>query len=1208
MSFKSHISFYRQVPRSLMFLYFLFFIIIGVTSFLLYQYNIQKNELTKNRIPEFEFIYQYKEYLKLNNGLALELNNSESSDELVDVFNQIKVNLNDIANLDLINIESINRLIAELNEIDNVVNLIAINDPKNNKLKQTSVEQLHILINKLVAHIELKSQAQLKLYKKITPNNNTYIPVSNAIKYIEASKVLNQLDKVLVLLNETVLGFEPLSIKYSVAQLEDITNTVDLAITSGLSVLSSNPIDTEIRESIESLQALLNVEQRVLGKWYSHLKLSEQIFNRAELINQKLSDLYPSHNEKINFISSDSLIPDFVIQLTQSIQYRITIREYYYGLIGILMFSILSLLTISFRTKIQAYAKNTVSSRRGILPSDDAQEEQAEYDKPIVENLPSTTETQNAFELENSEDDYNKSQDSYEHDLAFINKQHHIIFWQYKPYSSYIDISEFLPSLSLEYNHKVTSWRHLFNQKTLSEIISIAKSVRDSKLIQSYALTLENGIQLEIFIDFDGVSWFGTLSHDKKSELLKASVKSLKKKHKEIEKNAEEELSGIVDKFSQVILRTMIQSQSSSVDIDATSLPVYRQLTRILDWCGQRNIVSQLESSPQSVQNIDIRFEEELHAIVLNAMSEARFQKNEVYLKLDKALLPFVSIDHFLFHNMLISMIRSILSELYNAKMFIELEVVDTDTNTGNQTIQFTFTVNTAEQLKMLPDLVNKLVNESRNSQLTSNVILYLNTLMQRFNISQVQGALNKSGFSVKFSMPLTAQNLDLESQSIQPINLENISVISLGSCKHHQAMIKQSLSEMNCEVITLNSVNRLIKELTIEVLERKPIPLMIVNDDISATSLVKVKAFQMSLPENLQFKIFVMQSPVNAKYHKQGLYNQASVPLFNQGFQNKVNELLNDKALDNLLIDAEVLSQYQYFPSRVELLLAVSVPESHQMLINILQWLGIQVHVVSQSNAMLKKWQSGRYLLLMSEFTESPYVRFSTGNKVQRGIFTFEDELFSTPTGRLLELTKHWKVSVLPDVLDIKALVELLEPWLKSKTTMVARPKKADVVNVQQYPSYNELLSEANKQDNTEKEKLKQHQQLNTKKKDVQVNHVTSEPQNNILDMEKYALNQGSFELAVFMLDEYLSDIDVAIIDMEKAINQESLHDMQKPIQTILKLSQILGASELNVEMLTLKTLSESDTMKNNFSIFKESNTRLRSHLKALESFSKAI
>ena len=1204
MSFKSHIPFHRQISGSLVFLYLSFIFIIGFTSFLLYQRNVQINELFNTEIPELEFVYQYKEHLKLNNDLVTSLNNSESAEQLVDAFTNIKQNLKDISTLNSVNVRNVNRLISELNDIDNVVDRIVANDSRNQTLKQTSIVQLNILVNTLIAQIDFNTEEQLKHHKKVTMNGvNGYIPAGNAIQYVEITRILNQLNKTLVLLDEAIIGFESLSIKYSVDELEEITRKIDLAITTWLSALGSDLADMEVRNKIEDLQVLLNVEQRVLGKWYSHLRLSEEVFNRVQLINQKLAGLYPSINVPVNYISSDQVIPSFVTQVTDKINYKITVQEYYYGLIGLLLIGSLSLLAslFRFRSRVKVYGENTVNLCESILSDDSDEKDQGEYVK-TAEQLRIVGLIKQIQKPEHSENQYQVLQNLHQRDLNFINEHHHIVIWQYKAFSNYIDVNDFLKPLSTDIDNKATSWRHLFTRKSLAEVIAIAKNVRDSKIIQSYALKLKNGVQLEILIGFDGVSWFGTLSHHKKLELLKNTVTSLKKKNKDLGNLSREELSETIDRFSQMILRAMIQSQGSSIDINGSSLPVYRQLTRMLDWCGQTNIVTQLQSNPKSAQNIDISFKDELHAAVFNAMSEAHLQKNKVYLSVDSKILLFSNIDHLLFHRMLTSVIRVILAELFNATLKLDLQVIDSDT--AKQTVQFSFAVTPSQPLKVMPDLVTRLVNEDRKSESASDIIVYLNALMQRLNINQVQNELHDEGFKVIFNMPLVAQDIHPTNKDVSQVNLQNISIISLGICPQSQQVIEHHVRAADAEIITLNNVEELNKDFTVQVLERKPVHLIVVNDDIAKTSLEQVKNYQKILPTDLQPKLFVMQSPINPRYHKQGLYNQISTPLMENSFLNQLEKLLKSNARDNLLIDAEVLSQYEYLPTRVEVLLAVSAPEEHQLLINILQWLGLHVHVVSQPQAMLQSWQSGRYLVLLSEFSQSPYIMLSTGKNIQRGVFTFKSELFDKPTGRLNNTIKHWKVSTLPNILDIKALVTLLEPWLKSQVAAVKQSNSSVKVIAPQPQSYDEFLNESNKLDDADKEYLNHFQLLNPNIEIEQGNDLQSD----ILDMEKYALNQGSSELAAYMLDEYLDDIGNAIANIETATHAQSINDMQKPTRIILKLSEVMGANNLNSEIKAVKELLNDDLNNSDFSRFTEYTLKLRSHLKALKEFSDAI
>lgn len=1204
MSFKSHIPFHRQISGSLISLYLSIIFIIGFTTFLLYQRNVQVNNLVNNQIPALEFSFQYKNQIVINNELVLALNNSQSAKELSDTYEKIKENVASFSELSLINARKINELSTELKAIDETVERIVINDPRNFTLKQTAIVQLGILINTLIEEIDIKSERQLTLHKQVTINGvNGYIPAGNAINYVEVTKVLNQLNKSLTLLDDAIAGFESLNISYSVQQFEDITRKIDLAITTWLSVLTSDVMDMMTRSKIEDLQTLLNVEQRVLGKWYSHLRLSEEVFNRVSIINQKLISLHPAVNRNIDYISADYVIPGFVKQVTEKLEYKLTAKEYYYGLIGLLIFSLLMLLMMLFRlrSKIQTYGENTVDLCANILADESTEKEQSEYVK-TAEQLRIVGLIKQIQKPEHSESQFQALQELYQRDLAFINKQHNIVVWHYKPFTQYIDIANFITELPFKADGQSHHWRHLFDRQTLAEVISLAKNVRDSQIVQSYSGKMTNGVQVDIILGFDGRGWLGTLSHHKKFELLKRKVINLNNKHQALEKQTSDEYAAVIEKFGQMVLRAMIQSQGTSIDPNASSLVVYRQLTRMFDWCRQTNIVKQLQNSHKNIQSCDISFEDELHAIVFNAMAEAHLQRNQLFLKTDKQLLPLANIEHVFFHRMLMGAIRVVLAELYNAKMLIELKVVDTDK--GKQTVQFSFVVSPASQLNVIPDLVSRLVNEENKTDIAADIITYLKCLMARLNIYQVQSELLDDGFKVMFSMPLVAQNISSSRPEKERPDLHNRTIISLSECQQSQQLISESISEIDGSVYCYNTVESLVEQHGKVVLEKKAIDIIIVNQDIVKNGLNSVKQYINGLPKNLQPKLFVMQPAVNGAYHKEGLYSQASHPLCCYSFQTQLHQLLTYDGVDNLLIDAEILSQHQYLPSRVELLLAVACPEEHQVLIRILQWLGLQVKVVAQPEAMLLHWQSGRYLLLMSEFSHSPLVMPLAGKNIQRGVFTFNQREFDQPTGALLNVIKHWKIASIPHVLDIKALCLLLEPWLKPRAKAENNKPKVLPAKQEESHSYSAFLNETNKLNEADKAYLNNHQLLTDDEESADQDHLTR----HVLDMEKFAQNQGSSELAAYMLDEYINDIDMAISAIENATLAHSLDDMSKPIRILLKLSDVMGASDLYSTSKGIAELVDEDSRNQSFTNYDQFLTTLRSHLQSLKEFSDAI
>ncbi|WP_077338916.1 hypothetical protein [Pseudocolwellia agarivorans] len=1199
MSFKSHIPFHRQISGSLIFLFSSILLIVGIISFLFYQRNIQVNELITKQLPQYEYTREYQRLVFENNEYFLSLKNSETASELTSVLALIQQNIDNISRLPLINGRKVGSIAAEVSRIKDIVNRIKINEPRNEVLKNTAIVQLRLLINNLIEQIENKTQDQIVLHHKVTINGeNGYIPAGNAIKYIEVTKILSQLNKSLILFDEAILGFESVSINKSVDSFDTVTKKIDLAVSTWLSVLTSEPMDIAIRNRIEELQTLLNVDQRVLAKWYSHLRLAEEVFNRIKEVNQTLNELYISDNKRVKFTSSQYIVPPFIANTLEKVSYELSAKHYYYGLIaGVLVSLVLILLILlKLKSRIKAYGENTVNLCENLLAGDDKKQEQADY-VTAAEHLRIVGLIHQIQKPEHSENQYQSLVDTQHNEFSFIYKNHGIAIWQYQPFSQYIHLNEDILRLASSPNNKVNHWRQLITAQSLSEVIIVAKNVRDSQITQSCQIKTKNNIVLEMFIGFDGTRWFGTLSRNEKSEQLKNTIVSLKNRLKTVEAHSIEELTTTTDRFSKMVLRAMLQSQGSSVDVNGSSLPVYRQLTRIFDWCRQSNIVTRLQQSPRQLNNTDISFKDELHAIVFNAISEAHLQRNQIYLLTDRLLLNYTSVDHRLFHRMLLGVIRVTLAELFNAKMLLGLKVIDRDT--GSQTVQFTLTVSPVKKLKQLPNLVSRLVNEDIKSASISDIIFYIKTLMQRFNINQIESELQDDGFKVMFSMLLVEQKHSLLEQTLKTSSLKQRSIVSVSACSFLQKAITHAINAADGTVFSINSIDDFTKNYSAEILSSQPIALIIIGDDVSRLDYENIKKHINHLPEKQKPKLLVMQSPVNSAYHKEGLYNQSSMPLCQSSFQARILELLASDSSDNMLVEAEVLSEYQYQSTRVEVLLAVSVPEEHQLLIRILQWLGLKVHVVSQPIAMVKHWQSGRYLILMSEFERSPFIMLAAGQNILRGVFTFKDILFDTPTGNLLKATKHWKVSTLPQVLDIKALIVILTPWLKSKAVHIGVKEKA-VATVNEEQSFDAFLDETNKLDDSDKEYINYSQTFIAEETDYQPS--------DILDMEKYAFNQGSSELAAYMIDEYIDDLDKSITSLEKAIEKHEFNQTAKPIQIILKVSEVMAAKNIHTSCLSLKEMMDDAPSETHMKKYRATIEYLRSHLKSLKAYTDAI
>jgi len=1196
MSAKSQPPFYRQISGSFAFLYIAFLVVIGCAAFLFYLRNVQIGELVNNQLPEMELTQQYEQLVSHNDSYLLGVRNAQSAADLHNAFINIKENLNTLSTLPLIHSRKLNTLVDDLKTVETVVERIKNNDPRNVTLKQTSIVQLRLIINALVEQIDGTNAQQKVLYNQINlQGGEGSIPARQALNYIHLSNKLKQLNKTLILLDEVITEFEALALNYSVNKFDDVTQKIDLAVSTWLSVLTSQPADIITRSKIEDLQHLFNVEQRVLAKWHSHLRLSEEIFQQLQRVNQALHDLPRRKAQRTQLAPEDLIVPNAIVQIMAKTGYKLSVQHYYYALMSLGLASLLFMLFILLRIKrkVQQNGEQTVVLCETLLHEDTQHQvsDIATFEQGYMVDA-----IQKMQKPEHSENQYQALAHTQARDLSFINEHHHVAIWQYKPFTHYIDVKDFMANLSHAKNITLSHWRQLLTRQAMFDVIAVAKNVRETRTTQFCRVNTIHRIQLEFFIGFDGETWFGTLNRNEKVQQLKSKLVSLKNQLKKHDVHANEELSATTDRFSQMVLTTMLQSQGSSIDINHNSLPVYRQLTRIFDWCRQTDIVTQLQKKPQHFQQVDINFKDELHAIVLNAMTEAHLQRNQVYLQTDRQLLNFANVEPRLFHRMLLGIIRLTLTELFNAKVLLNLNVVDRDT--GSQTVQFSLTVSSAKKLKKLPDLVERLVNDEIKSTSASDIIFYLKTLMQHFNISQVQSEQYDDGFKVMFAMRLVEQEIHATQQPEKVTGLQQATIVSVGACLFSQRVIQHCITQIDGVLTTLHSLDELVTRYDAEVLTRKPLELIVLGDDIARTQLPEVQSYLHALPDSVRPKLFVLQSPTHTPYHKTGLYNQASMPLCPESFQLKIKDLLTSTQPDNKLLAADVLSQHQYQATRVEVLFAVAVPEAHQVLIQLLQWLGLQVHVVSQPIAMAKHWQSGRYLLLLSEFTQSPFVMLGTGQSVQRGIFTFNDIVFETPTGKIFDATKHWKVSTLPNTLDINALVNLLTPWLKPKEALTVNHVLTPEMTTHQ--SFDEFFSDTQPLDENDKAYLDYAQLFTEQVDNVEVDSV--------LDIEKYTINQGSAELAVYMIDEYIDDIQQAILTIDDAIEHKRFEQLAQPCKNLLKLSEVLAANDLNTVCEKLNTLLNESADRYDAMQFTEVNNDLRIQHERLQAFAEAI
>mgnify|MGYP005810711169 CR=1 FL=1 len=284
----------------------------------------------------------------------------------------------------------------------------------------------------------------------------------------------------------------------------------------------------------------------------------------------------------------------------------------------------------------------------------------------------------------------------------------------------------------------------------------------------------------------------------------------------------------------------------------------------------------------------------------------------------------------------------------------------------------------------------------------------------------------------------------------------------------------------------------------------------------------------------------------------------------------------VNDLPLNKAELRA-LAKQYQLQP--IELLLAVRKPQEQQHLIQLLQAFGLQITVAANIVTQQQQWQSGRFTVLITEFESSPFIDFVNdlaGNcRLQRGVFALGHE-FTMPNA---EKFSTWVLAVLPkstsSTIYIKQLATLLSPWLK-----------------------NELI------DPTTDRKDKAHKKSG-QENDLSFMLQTIAPKGDdqlAFDFDLYLLNQGSAELALYMLADYIDENSVLITKLTETLEQEDFSQASDVVSSLLLNAKILAATELIQFCYHWQTLLSERNMSTKSSKLKRSSENPKYNVFALQ------
>ncbi|NMP30510.1 hypothetical protein HII17_02945 [Thalassotalea sp. M1531] len=978
-------------------------------------------------------------------------------------------------------------------------------------LDKVSVIDIKRLNDNIVRNQQILAKAQSNLLNTLQAIQNS--SDTNNVAKVKIEQSLLALDFQLIQATKTVFPSNIDRVKNLVTVLNDNIKYIREDYS-----LIAEPAD-EVVDIFLTGDALIGKWQGTNRLYQEYRNILEPVLEQLELQRQQLTGEIQS-----NILNGEALatvsIAGWYVEQEKLIQ-ALTI----FAVMFIVLASVLTWLIFkNFTTKLSALVNFT--SQQLKATSQNIEQSNTE-EQLLAQNI--TRSFSNAYSKEQVENQISVNANQWQQ-LAEASKTY---FWWIdnrrikcsaeSSLAKYLGIELGKDSASLIYQ-----WRITLGPKQFRELLGCARKAKCEKSVQSFVLTLnEKQLRLNIGYQTTTNSWFGSLTDIQEESELHNELK--KAENQLVEQNQQTLMSIEHDheSLSKMVVQAMLQSQNTAIVTGTNSQPVYRQLERVFDWLRQQQILAQLGIVQRKKQFSDVDTLQTIYAALFNQVTEASLRQNQILLSLDENLAQTVKVDARLFTRLINSVCHLTLKEQFKHQLALRFDVVDQDA--GQQTFNVTAKITSKQGGKKLPKHIQRLVSDNP-TPLASRSEQYFSALLSALHAEQLTINQIEKGFKLSFKLPVTLPSK--QNKVVTDTRLLQQHALVISSNDAQRKILAHYLKSAKAECDTLSNVEHFASNFSLAAVNRRKLNVVVVTSDMM-NKLDDIQQHINSLPKRKQPALYVMQSPQD-NLAASGLFSIADTPVCRQRFVSEVVDIIDNKKANNCLIPASNFSSFHFAPAQVEVLLAIADSEQYQPLWRVLLWFGFKVTLVTDSNSMLKHWQTGRYLILMSEFEQSPFVQLMTGKSVSRGVFNFYDDEVLELTESQAEIGKHWHFGKVPMFNELDELVKLLSPWLKEPVQFGAKAEQ-------------ESLSNANHSS-----------------PEVSFSQQLNDTLPAAFDMEQYAKNQGSPELAVFMLEDYIDTLSRSAIALADFIAQKQHESIQTAINEITLTASILAAPTL--------------------------------------------
>lgn len=1158
---------YRQLSSRFFLLNLSFFLLL-FAGFTLYFLNEQ--ELTALKYQQIPFIENYNQRQSLlikNDRLVNDIIASKYAGQFSEYYQSLNDNLKNISALSRNNRRLLEQLAQRLQvQAENVIGLTE-NHRRNIQLKDSAIIQLTLVTDSLSGLIAQQSNQQQVLYRKLSQDASASQAkaLTNLVNRLNANRGLQQG------LIDSLVMFSQLDLQYDLVEFDYIQQRTQREISHWLANSAKATIENDdngLVEQLTILDTLLFGGQHTFVKWRGQLNRVNDF--RAELVKQK-AELTPLLDKALVLQPSEpSHIADQLNVWLQKANIILPAKHYIWLVAApfVLLAVIFISLVFSIRRKIKQFGRQSASVVEELVMKGEVLEK--------IPGLEVTTMINSIKQLArpvHSEVDFQQQQQLYQKYAALKSRHTGYFFWQFPAFSAQ-NKQQLCAVLGVELTH--LHWRHCFRRDDVRAILSVARQAKKHKSVERITLISRQGKALSLTVEYIDGAWCGSLSDAEKYRQLQDKNSQLQQQLQQ--QNQADKLASIANSENAIamISAAMVQRQVLSLARGNEQL-FYQQLQQLHSWAAQQKTSAQLRRDDFVLTLSTVNLANEMHTALANVSLFQAHRNNLIYLNLGANLASSVTLESELFQAFISTICQKILTGQCDAELEVELQVIDV--NSAQQIIRMSFLLKNPSCSQQLVRVIDELaLDDESSNEIELQVDHYLPDLALVFNVSNKASQQLESAGKFSFELPLAIADDLSQTSNNKPSKLAKYTLLVIATDKSSRERIFHQLASSKAVIETMQDLSLFRRQISIKHLTKNRVDAIILSAEVYGSDYELITQHLASLPVKIQPKIMVIQ-PFNCdSLQRTGLFSTSNFPWINGELIDRVAQLLSESNKINLLAEPDVFSPYHFIPSQVEVLLAVSVASKNQVLLRVLHWLGLQVRVVSQPESLERMWQSGRYLVVITEFLAFKTTICDSASTI-RGVFALSNndaskaDIFSK-----LTLPKSWHSGCLAPALDIEKLTQQLSPWLKSDVSIV----KSNVSSVlrQQPSAEDDKNMQSQRSDKVDVIVEKVVEQVASRAVIDQIFDLKpnleqkSQSQHEAFDLVQFVENQGSAELASFMLDEYLADINTNTVALECALKADDYPLAVQLLSSLIKLAKVIAATPLLAKCIALSGL----------------------------------